>query len=220
MGVIDEDQPMCRLGHVNSSGHVGGWQVVHGGRQWRDGQHLPVALVHGALQRCQPLHLLEGGTHHFGGLLHRRVRAALGHEGEDPVTRLEGAQHDGQHGRADAVAQNGAARVWLGTRVVQRQLFGATEKVGIVGKLILQGLEILWLEWKSADQTSEVIDAVLAQGHDAFADHAAALGGLARLIRSARQDGAVAIGRRPYGHSVRVRVAHGHHEYPQALLGV
>ena len=98
----------------------------------------------------------------------------------------------------------------VGTRVVQRQLFGATEKVGIVGKLILQGLEILRLEWKGADQASEVIDAVLAQSHDAFTNHAAALGGLARLIRRARQDGAVAIGRRPYGHSVRVRVAHCH----------
>src|SRR5262249_50218950 len=98
----------------------------------------------------------------------------------------------------------------VSTRVVQRQLFGATEKVGIVGKLILQGLEILWLEGKGAYQTGEVIDAVLAQSHNAFADHAAALGGLARLIRSARQDGALAIGRWPYGHSVRSRVTHCH----------
>src|SRR5215813_1482260 len=98
----------------------------------------------------------------------------------------------------------------VGTRVVQRQFLGATEKVGIVGKLILQGLEILGLEWKGAYQTGEVIDAVFAQGHDAVADHAAALGGLARLIRSARQDSTVAIGRWPYGHSVRVRVAHCH----------
>src|SRR5262249_42541319 len=86
------------------------------------------------------------------------------------------------------------------------------------GKLILQGLEIMWLQWKSAYQTGEVIDAVLAQSHNAFADHAAALGGLARLIRSARQNGAMAIGRWSYGHSVRVRVVHCHNKNPQALL--
>jgi hypothetical protein len=80
VGVIDEDHLVCRPGHVNSSGHVSGWQVVHGGRERRDGQHMPDTVVHGALQCCQPLHLLEGGAHHFGGLLHRRVRTSLRHE--------------------------------------------------------------------------------------------------------------------------------------------
>ena len=74
--------------------------------------------------------------------------------------------------------------------------------MGIVGKLILQGFEILRSEWKGSYQAGEVIDAVLAQGHDAFTDHVASLGGLARLIHSARQDGAVTIGRWPCSHSV------------------
>src|SRR5262249_16899634 len=89
---------------------------------------------------------------------------------------------------------------------------------GIVGKLILQGLEILWLKWKSAYQASEVIDAILAQSHDTFTDHTAALGGLACLIRGACQDGAVAIRRWPCGHGVRVRVTHCHNKNPQALF--
>ena len=80
VGVIDEDHRVCCPGHVNSSGHVGGWQVVHGGRKRRDGQHTPGAGVHGTLQGCQPVHLLECGAHHFGGLLYRRMRAALGHK--------------------------------------------------------------------------------------------------------------------------------------------
>src|SRR4029453_7969677 len=37
---------------------------------------------------------------------------------------------------------------------------------------------------------------------------------------SARQDSAVAIGRWPYGHSVRVWVAHCHNENPQGLIDV
>src|ERR671914_643173 len=110
----------------------------------------------------------------------------------------------------------------MGSRVVQRQLFGTAEEAGVVGKLILQGLEILWLEWKGADQAGEVIDAVLTQSHDAFTDHAASLGGLACLIRGARQDGAVTIRCGPHGRSVRVRVAYCHHQKPpkaSALMG-
>jgi hypothetical protein len=39
---------------------------------------------------------------------------------------------------------------------MQRQLLGATEKVGIVGKLSFQGIEIVRLEWKGAYQTGVV----------------------------------------------------------------
>src|SRR5262249_46203844 len=97
-----------------------------------------------------------------------------------------------------------------------RQLFGAPEEVGIVGKLVLQRLEILRTEWKSAYQASEVINAVLAQRHDAFTDHAPALGRLACFIRSARQDGAMTIRRWPDGHSVRVACCH--RQNPQCRL--
>ena len=128
--------------------------------------------------------------------------------------KLKGLLDEAQHRGADAVAQDGTARVWMGSCIVQRQLFATAEEVGIVGKLILQGFEILRLEWKGAYQTGEVIDAVLAQSHDAFTDHAASLGGLACLIRSARQDGALTIGRGPHGCSVRVCVAYCHHQNP------
>ena len=126
----------------------------------------------------------------------------------------EAAPHDGEHGGADTVAQDGAARGCIGSRVVQHQLFGTAEEVGVVGTRMLQGFEILRLEWKGADQTGEVLDTVLAQSHGAFTDHAASLGGRAGLIRRTRQDGAVTIGGGSHGRSVRVHGASCHHHNP------
>src|SRR5262249_58154033 len=103
------------------------------------------------------------------------MRARLGYEGEDPGAWLTSAQHDGQHRRADAVAQDGAAGARIGTRVVQGQLFGTTKEVGIVGKLILQGFEILWLEWKGAHHAGEVVDAALTPRPHPLTSHTSSL---------------------------------------------
>ena len=84
--------------------------------------------------------------------------ASLADQRDYGVAALEGAEHDGQHGGGDAVAQDGVVLLGVGAGEFDGHCLGAAKEVGVEGELVLQGGQVFGVEGEGANEACHVVD--------------------------------------------------------------